>query len=125
MHTTKSQVKMELQAQLVLESNSISRPVRTTEVGLTKTDAQTTYGLRFERSTYRWKANVISFPTQLVSHHFDFRDDRKSRRNVMDKICQGAATPVFVPAGLVRPRVARPPPWPPPTSLFYIHSRRH
>ena len=101
---------MEFEAQSELKPNLFTSPVRTAGAGLTKTDAQTTYGLRFMRSTYRWKAKEIRFTTQLVSRHLDFGFDGKSRRKVTDRICQGAATPVFGPAGLVRPRAARPPP---------------
>ena len=46
--------------------------------------------------------------------------DGHRRNNMMTRICLDAAMPVFGPEGLVFPRVARPPPWPPPSlSLIY------
>ena len=55
-HMIKYQEKMEFGAQSELRSNLFSRPVRTTEADVTKTNAQTTYGLRFGCSMYSWKA---------------------------------------------------------------------
>jgi hypothetical protein len=115
-----AQVEMESIAQLELESNSISRPVRTAGVGCTKTDAQATYGLRFGRSTYRRKAKEISFPTQVVSCQNSLGVDANRQNKMTSRICQGAATPVFGPRGLVHPRVTRPPPWPPPSPLLLL-----
>ena len=68
MHMTKAQEKMEFQAQYMSGSNLFMSSVRTAGPVLTKTDAQATYGLRFGRSTYHWKAKEINFPTQLVPH---------------------------------------------------------
>src|SRR4029078_4754688 len=65
-HMTKAQAKIEFKAQSTLKSDLFASPVRTAGADLTKTDAQATYGLRFGRSTYRWKAKEISFPTQLI-----------------------------------------------------------
>ena len=63
MHMTKAQEKMEFEAQSKIESNLFTSSVRTAGQGLTKTDAQAAYGLRFGRSTWRRKAKEISFPT--------------------------------------------------------------
>ena len=62
-HMTKAQAKIEFKAQSTLKSDLFASPVRTAGAGLTKTDAQATYGLHFGRSIYRWKAKEISFPT--------------------------------------------------------------
>ena len=63
-HTTKAQAMMEFEAQSELRSSLFANLVRTTGAGLTKTDAQATYGLRFGHSTYQRKDKEISFPTQ-------------------------------------------------------------
>ncbi|WVZ53609.1 hypothetical protein U9M48_004523 [Paspalum notatum var. saurae] len=47
--TTKAQVKIDFQTQSELKSNLFSSPFRTAGVGLSKTDAQYTYGFRFGR----------------------------------------------------------------------------
>jgi hypothetical protein len=44
------------------------------------------------------------------------RDDGNRRNKMTSRICQKSVTPVSWPKGLVHPRVARPPPWPPPES---------
>ena len=113
-HMTKAQAKIEFKAQSTLKSDLFASPVRTAGAGLTKTDAQATYGLRFGRSIYRWKAKEISFPTQLIPYQNTLGVDGNRRNNMTTRICLDAATPVFGPEGLVLPRVARPPPWPPP-----------
>jgi hypothetical protein len=59
---------VESQAQGGLRSNLFASPVRTTGVGLTKTNAQATYKLCFGHSRYHWKTKEISFAIQLVSH---------------------------------------------------------
>ena len=56
-HMTKAQAKIDFKAQSTLKSDLFASPVRTAGAGLTKTDAQAIYGLRFGRSIYRWKAN--------------------------------------------------------------------
>ena len=114
MHMTKAQAKIEFKTQSTLKSDLFASPVRTAGAGLTKTDAQATYGLRFGRSIYRWKAKEISFPTQLIPYQNTLGVDGNRRNNMTTRICLDAATPVFGPEGLVLPRVARPPPWPPP-----------
>ena len=118
-HTTKAQVKMEFKAQSTFKSNLFASPVRTARAGLTKTDAQTAYGLRFGRSIYRWKAKEISFPTQLVSPQNLVGVDGNRRRKMMPRICHA---PIFRSKGLVLPRVVWPPPWPPPSPLSCIYS---
>ena len=60
-HMTKAQAKIEFKAQSTLKSDLFASPVRTAGAGLTKTDTQATYRLRFGRSIYRWKAKEISF----------------------------------------------------------------
>ena len=62
MHMIKAQAKLVFKAQSTLKSDLFASPVRTEGAGLTKTDAQATYGLRFGRSIYLWKAKEISFP---------------------------------------------------------------
>ena len=110
----KAQAKKESQTQSELKPNLFASPVRVAGVGLTKTDAQATYGLCYGRSTYRQKSKEITFPTHLVPHLLGFGVDRKLRRKLTFKIYQGAATPVVGLECLVRPRVARPPPCPTP-----------
>ena len=124
-HMTKAQAKIEFKAQSTLKSDLFASPVRTAGAGLTKTDAQATYGLRFGRSIYRWKAKEIRFPTQLIPYQNTLGVDANRRNNMTTRIYLDAETPVFGPEGLVLPRVARPPPWAPLASLFYIHSSRH
>ena len=113
-HMTKAQAKIEFKAHSTLKSDLFASPVRTAGAGLTKMDAQATYGLRFGRSIYCWKAKEISFPTQLIPYQNTLGVDGNRRNNITTRICLDAATPVFGPEGLVLPRVARPPPWPPP-----------
>ena len=122
MHMTKAQEKMEFKAQSEIESNLFTSSVRTAGQGLTKTDAQAIYGLRFGRSTYRWKDKEITFPTQLVPRQNSLSVDGKVHRKLTTRICVGAAALVFGPVGLLLPRVSRPPPWPPPTPLSSIYS---
>ena len=54
-------------------------------------------GLRFRRSTYGWKANLIRKPIQVVSHQNLFGINGNRRNNSASRICQGAATPSFGP----------------------------
>lgn len=62
----KTQSIINSQAQEKLKFSLFANPVRTTGVGLTKTDARATYGLCFRRFRYRWKAKKIIFLTHLV-----------------------------------------------------------
>ena len=121
MHMTKAQLKMEVQAQSKWKSNSFTSPFRTPGAGRTKTDAQVAYGLRFGRSAYTRKGKGIIFPTQPVPSLNSLGVDGNRRNKMTSRICQGAATSVFGPDGLVQFRVSRPPPWPPPILyLVYI-----
>jgi hypothetical protein len=67
-YVVKVQSIIESQAQGESKSNLFADLVRTIGVGLTEMDAHTTYGLRFQRSRYCWKAKKIRFPTQLAPH---------------------------------------------------------
>jgi hypothetical protein len=67
--------------------------VRTIVVGLTKTNAQATYGLHFLRSRHHWKAKKIRFPTQLVPHQYTVGADQNHHNNMTSIICQKSATP--------------------------------
>ena len=114
MHTTKAQAKIEFKAQSTLKSDLFPSPVRTAGAGLTKTNTQATYRLRFGCSTYQRKAKEIIFPIQVVPYQNTLGVDGNRRNNMMTRICLDATMPFFGPEGLVRPRVARPPPWAPP-----------
>jgi hypothetical protein len=105
----KAQSIIEYQAQGEFKSSLFANPAWTTWVGLTKTDAQTTYKLFFWRSRYHWKAKEISFPTQLVPRRYTVGADQNRNSKMKSRICQKSATPVFGAKGLVHPRVARPP----------------
>ena len=111
---TKAQAKIEFKTQSTLKSDLFASPVRTAGAGLTKTDAQATYRLRFGRSIYHWKAKEIIFPTQLIPYQNTLGVDGNHQNNMTTRICLDVATPVFGPEGLLLPRVARLPPWPPP-----------
>ena len=54
-------------------------------------------GLRFRRSTCRWKDNFIRKPMEVVPHHNPFRINRNRRNKSASRIYQGAATPSFGP----------------------------
>jgi hypothetical protein len=79
---------------------------------LTKMDAHATYGTRFRHSRHCWKAKDIIFPTQLTPCQNNLRANQNRRNKMASRICQKSATPVFGPKGFLRPRVARPSPWP-------------
>ena len=100
-HMTKAQATIEFKAQSTLKSDLFASPVRTAGAGLTKTDVQATYGLRFGHSIYRWKAKEISFPTQLIPYQNMLGVDGNRQNNMTTRICLDAATPVFGPEGLV------------------------
>ena len=117
---TKGQLRTKMQAQSKLKSNSFASPFRTPGAVGTKTDAQVTYGLRFGYSTYARKDKEISFPTQPVLGQNSLGVDGNRRNKMTFRICSGAVTPVFGPKGLVRFRVSRPLPWPPPSLIFSI-----
>ena len=52
-------------------------------------------GLRFRRSTYGWKANLIRMPIQVVSCQKLFGINGNRRNKLASSIYQGAATPSF------------------------------
>jgi hypothetical protein len=108
----KTQSTIEFQAQGELKSSLSVNPVRTAGVSLAKTDTHATYELRFPRSRYRWKAKEITFLTQLVPRQYTVGADQNHHRKMIFRINQKSAGPIFGPNGPVRPRVARPPPWP-------------
>jgi hypothetical protein len=114
-YMVKAKSIIDSQAQEKLNS-SLFDLVRTARVGLTKMDAQVTYGLRFRCFRYCWKAKKISFPTHLVSHQNMLEADGNRYNKMTSKIYQKSVTPVSWPKGLIHPRVARPPPCPPPES---------
>jgi hypothetical protein len=107
---------MESQAQGESKSSLFVDLVRIAGVGLMKTNAQATYGLHFRCSRYHWRSKEISFPTQIVPHQYTVGADQNRHSKMISRICQKSVAPVFGPKGLVHPRVARPPPWPPPES---------
>ena len=53
--------------------------------------------LRFLRSTYGWKANLIRKLMQVVSCQKPFGINGNRRNKSASRICQGAATPSFGP----------------------------
>jgi hypothetical protein len=109
-------IKLEAQSNLIL---SLSQ---NPGVGCTKMDVRITYELCLGHSTYRRKYMEITFPTQLVSPQNSFGVDENRRNNLTSRIYQDVASMIFRPEGHVRPRVARPPPWPPPKPLSCIYS---
>jgi hypothetical protein len=50
-------------------------------------------GLRFRRSTYGWKDNLIRKPMKVVSHKNPFRINRNRQNKLASRICPGAASP--------------------------------
>jgi hypothetical protein len=115
-YMVKAQSIIDSQPQEKLKSSLFMNSVQTTGVGLTKTDAQATYRLHFRCFRYRWKAKKIRFPTHLVPRQNILRADGNCRNKMTSRIYKKSATPVSWPKGLVDPRVARPPCWPPPES---------
>jgi hypothetical protein len=99
-----------------LKYSLFANPVRTVGVGLAKANAQATYELHFRRSRYHWKAKEITFPSQLVQRQYTVGADQNRHRKMMFKIYQKSEASAFGPKGLVHPRFAWPPPWPPPES---------
>ena len=82
----------------------------------------TSYGAQWRRARALWKDNDKTFQFQLVPYQNMLGVNRNHRNNVTFRIYYGATTPGFGPKGLVRPRVARPPPWPPSKPLTCIYS---
>ena len=89
------QVKMEVRLKSSLSSLRALGEVHTKFV------AQVAFGLRFQRSTYVWKANETTFPMDLVPHQNSFRVNGNIRIKKMFKICPGAASPSLGPLGRV------------------------
>ena len=79
------------------QSNMISSLPRPPEPVCLKLVTQDVSGLRFRRSTYGWKANLIRKPIQVVSHQNLFGINRNHDHKSASRICQGAATPSFGP----------------------------
>ena len=77
-------------------NSSLSLPRNPGSVCL-KLVTQDASGLRFQRSTYGWKANLIRKPIQVVSRQKAFRINGNHRNKSASRICQGAATPSFGP----------------------------
>ena len=75
-------------------SSSLPRPPVSVCLKLVTQNAS---GLRFRRSTYGWKANLIRKPIKVVSHQKTFRINRNHRNKSASRICQGATTPSFGP----------------------------
>ena len=77
------------------ESNSSSSPVWALGPVYLKLVTQDASELRFRRSIYGWKANLIRKIIQVVSHQKTFGINRNRRNKSTSRICQGAATPSF------------------------------
>ena len=73
-------------------SSSLPRPLGPVCLKLVIQDAS---GLRFPRSTYGWKANLIMKPIQVVLRQKLFGINGNRRNKSASRICQGAATPSF------------------------------
>ena len=82
----------------------------------------TSYGAQWRRARALWKDNDETFQSQLVPYQNTLGVDGNHRNKLVSRICRDAASTTFGPEGLVRPRVARPPPWPPPKPLTCIYS---
>ena len=89
--------QVDVQQKLEAQSNMISSLSRPSEPVCLKLVTQDASGLRFQRSTYGWKANLIRKPIQVVSHQKLFGINRNRRNKSASRICQGAATPSFGP----------------------------
>ena len=79
------------------QSNSSSSPVWAPGLVCLKLVTQDASRLRFRRSIYGWKANLIRKPIQVVSHQKTFGINRNRRNKSASRIYQGAATPSFGP----------------------------
>ena len=79
------------------QSNMISSLPRPLGLVCLKLITQDTSGLRFRRSTYGWKDNLIRKPIQVVLHQKLFRINRNCGHKLACRICQGAVTPSFGP----------------------------
>ena len=79
------------------QSNSSSSLLRLSGSFCLKLVTQDAFGLRFRRSTYGWKANLIRKPIQLVSRQKLFEINGNRGHKSVSRICQGATTPSFGP----------------------------
>ena len=76
---------------------SSSSPAWASGLVCLKLITQDASGLRFRRSIYGWKANLIRKPIQVVSRQNFFRINGNRQNKSASRICQGAATPPFGP----------------------------
>ena len=79
------------------QSNSSSSLPQNPGLVFLKLVTQDASGLRFRRSTYGWKANLIRKPIQVVSHQQTFGINGNCRNKSAFRIYQGAVTPSFGP----------------------------
>ena len=84
------------------QSNSSSSPVRAPGPVCLKLVTQDASGLRFGRSTYEWKANLIRKSIQVVSRQNTFEINGNRRNKSASRICQGATTSSFAPLAVYR-----------------------
>jgi hypothetical protein len=79
-----------------------SSPSRALGVVYCKTDTQITNGLRFWRSIYGCKDNLISQPMEVVlcQNYSIFYENHQNK--LTSRICQGAASPSFEPCNVSR-----------------------
>ena len=77
------------------QRNSSSSLPRLLESVCLKLVTQDASGLRFRRSIYRWKANLIRKPIQVVSRQKLFRINENRRNKSASRIYQGAMKPYF------------------------------
>jgi hypothetical protein len=83
----KAQSIMESQAQGESKSSLFADLVWIAGVGLMKTDAHTTYLLRFRCSRYHWKDKEIRFLTQFVSRQNMLGADENHHNKMTSRIC--------------------------------------
>jgi len=88
---TSKDIQLELEAQ----AKSTSSPPRSPGAVCLRLDAQATYGVRFRRSIYGWKANFIELPMALVLHPNEVQVNRNRQIKMAFRICPGAASPYF------------------------------
>jgi hypothetical protein len=78
------------------KSNSSSSPVRSPGAVRNKMHAQVAYGVGFGRSIYGWKQNFIELPMAPVSCQNSFRVNGNRRNKLTSRICQSAASTVWL-----------------------------
>ena len=76
---------------------SSSSPSRVPAPVCLKLVTQDAFRLRFRRSTYGWKVNLIRKPIQVVTRQKLFRINGNHDHKSASRIYQGAATPSFGP----------------------------